>query len=92
MDELSNTKNQLNLPSNFILKVKHLPNVELMQNEKGEVVSWPPIEVIEGPDGEIGIPANIAVLANFGDGELISAGFDENKSFYLTKIINNQNV
>lgn len=78
--------------SNFILKVKHLPDVGLIQDEKGEVVSWPPVEVIEGPDGEIGIPGNIAVLANFADGELISAGFDEDKRFYLKKINNDQNV
>jgi len=73
-------------PTEFKLIVKHLPDVEIIQDEDGDLVSMPPIEVIEGPDGEIGIPGNIALLCNFVDGELIIAGFDNNKQLYLSKI------
>lgn len=70
----------------FKLIIKYLPNVELYQDEKGDIVNMSPVEVIDGPDGEFGIPGNIAQLCGFADRELINLGFDKHGKCYLNKI------
>lgn len=69
----------------FILTVKYLPDIELFEDKEGFIKNFPPIEVKEGPDGEIGLPGNLAKACGWNEGDMITAYFDKNHKLFFKK-------
>lgn len=72
----------------WILTVKYLPDVGGYDVSGLNIGDFSFI-VEDGPDGEIGLPGNVAKSCGWDDGEILKAFFDDKNNLVFEKLMEN---
>lgn len=79
MNEILNEKK-------WVLTVKYLSDVDGYDDHSGNIGDFS-FTVLDGPDGEIGLPGNVARSFGWFDGEIISARLDQDNNLCFEKLM-----